>query len=145
MRAWYNIVTERLSSLNDIPLLLFRLILAFGFYGPAMKKVNNIDNIIQWFGSMNYPVPELSAYLAAITESLGVILLALGLGTRFISIPLIIVMLVAIFTVHAGNGFAAGNNGFEIPLYYLLMLFSLLVYGSGKISIDHLIDRKSSL
>ena len=33
---------------------------------------------------------------------------------------LMIVMLVAIFTVHIGNGFAAGDNGFEIPFYYLL-------------------------
>ena len=80
---------------------------------------------------MGYPVPLLSAYLAATTEALGVVLLALGLGTRLISVPLMFTMLVAIFTVHIGNGFNAGDNGFEIPLYYLFMLFVLFVYGSG--------------
>ncbi len=52
------------------------------------------------------------------------------------------VMLVAIFTVHIGNGFAAGDNGFEIPFYYLLMLFSLMAFGAGKYSIDHILKKK---
>ena len=71
----------------------------------------------------------------------GAILLLLGIGTRIISIPLIIVMMVAIFTVHLGNGFEAGDNGFEIPLYYIIMLLTLLIYGGGKISIDFFIKR----
>jgi len=91
---------------------------------------------------MGIPLPTLNAYMAASTEAIGVVLLILGLGTRFISVPLIIVMLVAIFTVHFANGFAAGNNGFEIPLYYLLMLILLLTTGGGKISIDHIIEKK---
>jgi putative oxidoreductase len=71
----------------------------------------------------------------------GVFLLILGLGTRFISIPLMVTMLVAIKTVHWQNGFPAGDNGWEIPFYYLLMLFVLLAFGSGKISVDFLIKR----
>ena len=50
-------------------------------------------------------------------------------------------MVVAIVTVHLGHGFEAGNNGFEIPLYYLIMLFTLLVYGSGKYSLDYLLSK----
>jgi putative oxidoreductase len=114
-----------------------RLILAYGFFTPAKNKWNDIGAIADWFSSMNYPLPTLNAYLAAGAEAAGVVLLALGLFTRVISIPLIIVMLVAIFTVHAGNGFSAGDNGFEIPLYYAIMLFTLLVYGPGKISVDY--------
>jgi len=44
------------------------------------------------------------------------------------------VMIVAITTFHLGNGFEAGTNGFEIPLYYFLMLFSLLIIIPGKFS-----------
>jgi putative oxidoreductase len=51
-------------------------------------------------------------------------------------------MLIAIFTVHIGNGFDAGDNGFEIPLYYILMLLTLITFGAGKFSIDHFISRK---
>lgn len=126
---------------RDIPLLAMRLVLAFGFAGPAMMKWNDIHAVGDWFASMNYPFPYLNAYMAGITEVLGVVLLTLGMGTRLITIPLMVVMLVAIFTVHIGNGFEAGNNGFEIPLYYLIMLFTLFIYGSGKISMDQLIDK----
>ena len=101
-----------------------------------------MQDIVSWFDSMNYPFPFISAYLAAITEMLGVILLALGLFTRLISILLIFIMFVAIFTVHFSNGFEAGNNGFEIPLYYALMLFAIFVVGPGKYSLDYLFFRR---
>ncbi|MCF8235594.1 MAG: redoxin domain-containing protein [Bacteroidales bacterium] len=54
-------------------------------------------------------------------------------------------MVVAITTVHWGNGFNAGDNGFEIPLYYMLMLFVFLANGAGKISVDHLLTKKMKL
>ena len=137
-------VSDRLSGLKDIPLLLIRLVLAFGFWTPAIMKWGNISGIAEWFGSLGIPFPTLNAYLAASTEMAGVVLLTLGLATRFISIPLIITMLVAIITVHMGNGFEAGNNGFEIPLYYILMLLVLMTNGAGKISLDHLIAKRRS-
>ncbi len=130
---------NKFNKLNDLPLLFIRLILAYGFFNPAMMKLKNINSIAEWFGSIGIPFPTLNAYLATGTEVLGVILLTLGLFTRLISIPLIITMIVAIVTVHLESGFEAGNNGFEIPLYYIIMLFTLVVYGSGKISLDHLL------
>ena len=142
MKKTYRSFSSGVSALKDLPLLFFRLILAYGFYQPAMNKLNDFQSIGQWFESMNYPLPMVSAYLAGFTEILGVVLLTLGLGTRIIAIPLMIVMIVAILTVHAGNGFSAGNNGFEIPLYYLLMLFALMVYGSGRISVDAIIGKR---
>ncbi|MHB2149348.1 HvfX family Cu-binding RiPP maturation protein [Calditrichota bacterium LG25] len=141
MKELYLKYKNFIQNLTDLPPLFFRLILSYGFFEPALKKLNNIDSIAQWFASMNYPFPTLNAYLAGITEFSGSILLLLGLGTRLISLPLMFVMLMAIFTVHLGNGFAAGNNGFEIPLYYLLMLFSLTVSGAGKFSLDHVLSK----
>ncbi len=142
MNAFYNRFVKGAEKLRDLPLLLFRLMLAYGFYEPAMSKVNNLSGVAEWFGSMNYPLPGVSAALAMVTELAGVILLALGLGTRLIAVPLMFVMVVAALTVHLPNGFAAGDNGLEIPLYYFLMLFALMVSGSGKISADHLLGRK---
>jgi putative oxidoreductase len=142
MKTIYLKFKEKVEALRDIPLLLIRLVLAYGFWGPAMMKWGNMSGIADWFASMGYPFPLLNAYLAGTTELLGAILLFLGLGTRLISIPLMFTMIVAITTVHLGNGFEAGNNGFEIPLYYLIMLFTLLVYGSGKISVDNIIEKK---
>jgi putative oxidoreductase len=143
MKTLYQKYRNGLEKLRDIPLLLLRLLLAYGFYGPAMRKIQNFEGTAQWFESMNYPFPLFSAYLAGVTELLGVFLLLLGLGTRIISLPLMFVMGVAIFNVHWAGGFAAANNGFEIPLYYLLMLLTLTVFGSGRISVDYLITRFS--
>ncbi|NML57128.1 HvfX family Cu-binding RiPP maturation protein [Chryseobacterium cheonjiense] len=131
------------GKLSDLPLLLIRLILAYGFYNPAMMKLRDINSIADWFSSINIPFPLVNAYLAAGTEISGVVLLTLGLFTRIISIPLMVTMVVAIVTVHWGNGFEAGDNGFEIPLYYLILLFTLIVYGSGRISLDHILFRKN--
>ena len=127
-----------LDSLQSLALLLIRLILAYGFYEPAMNKFSDISSVAAWFGSMEIPLPTLNAYMAAGTELAGVILLTLGIFTRYISFPLMVIMLVAIGTVHLQNGFSAGSNGFEIPLYYLLMLFVLASHGGGKYSLDNL-------
>ena len=137
---YFNSVNS-LENLKSIPLFLLRIVLAIGFFGPAKMKVGNIGGIISWFESINIPMPALNAYMATGTEVLGVILLGLGLGTRIISIPLIITMIVAILTVHLPNGFEAGNNGFEIPLYYMIMLITLVFFGSGKFSVDYLLSK----
>jgi putative oxidoreductase len=133
---------NKASMLKDLSPLFFRLVLAYGFYEPAMNKLADVNAIGEWFKQMELPAPLFQAWLATLTECAGVLLLTLGLGTRIISIPLIITMLVAIKTVHWQNGFAAGNNGFEIPFYYIIMLLSLVFTGSGKISVDYLIYRK---
>ncbi len=134
-------IINYLDKLKDVPPLLFRFVLTYGFYGTAMMKLKNFNGIVEWFGSMGMPLPKLNAFLATGTETAGVVLLFLGLATRIISIPLIIVMIVAIMTVHLGNGFEAGNNGSEIPIYYIFMLLSLLILGPGKISLDALITK----
>ncbi|MBI3139915.1 MAG: DoxX family protein [Sphingobacteriales bacterium] len=139
--AWRRLPVNP-DSLKNILLLLMRLVLAYGFFAPAKMKWSDIGSIADWFGSMGIPAPTLSAYLAAGTEAAGVLMLALGLGTRIISIPLIITMGVAIKTVHWANGFEAGENGFEIPLYYIIMLLTLLVFGPGQWSLDSIIRRK---
>lgn len=135
----YPITRNLLSSGKNVSLLLARLAIAYGFYGPAMKKWSDIDSIATWFGTLGIPFPTLNAYLAASTELLGVVLLTLGLFTRLISIPLMVVMVVAIVTVHLPHGFSAGNNGFEIPLYYFLFLSLFASLGAGKLSLDHLL------
>ncbi|MCD6191706.1 MAG: DoxX family protein [Sulfurimonas sp.] len=142
-----NIYMEfsRLSEYGKSLALLFaRIIVAYGFYEPAMMKWKDIGSVAEWFGSMGIPFPTLNAYMAASTEVLGVVLLTLGLLTRAISIPLIVVMIVAIVTVHLPHGFSAGDNGFEIPLYYMLFLLVFFSHGAGKFSLDRFIFGEKS-
>ena len=133
-----------LSKARSVALLFLRLILAYGFYQPAMNKWNDIEAVAGWFGTLGIPLPTLNAYMAASTELAGVVLLTLGLAVRYISVPLMVVMVVAITTVHLGNGFSAGDNGFEIPLYYFLMLFVLVTHGGGRFSVDALLKKRGT-
>jgi len=142
LRYFYIEIAKFLKHLQSFALLLARLAVAYGFYEPAMMKWSDISATANWFGSIGIPFPTLNAYMAATTEMLGVILLTLGLFTRLISLPMIVIMIVAIVTVHLPHGFSAGDNGFEIPLYYMLFLLIFVSHGAGKFSIDHLIFRE---
>jgi putative oxidoreductase len=142
MKRFLRATIAGLEKGRWLPLLLFRLILAYGFFGTAMAKLQNFGGTASFFQELHIPYPLVSAYLATIFESLGVILLVLGLFTRLISIPLMFIMVVAIITVHWENGFAAGNNGIQIPLMFFLMLLALFILGPGKVSLDGLIKRR---
>ena len=76
-----------------------------------MNKLSGIDGVIQWFGNSEWglglPFPELLAWMATLTELGGAVLLLVGLGVRWVSIPLMVTMLVAVFSVHWHNGWQA--------------------------------------
>jgi uncharacterized membrane protein YphA (DoxX/SURF4 family) len=83
-----------------------------------MEKFNNFEGTVYWFEhSLNIPFPTINAFWATSTEIAGFILLFLGLGTRLISIPLLIVMIVAMFTVHIDNGWLIiGSSGADAEI-----------------------------
>ncbi|MFN6946583.1 MAG: DoxX family protein [Cytophagaceae bacterium] len=80
---------------------------------------------------------EASLILAVFAEFFCSLFIILGLGTRLFSIPLIITMLVAAFIAHSDDPFARK----EMALLYLLIYITLLVFGSGKYSLDALINK----
>ncbi|MDG2272283.1 MAG: DoxX family protein [Halioglobus sp.] len=115
LAQWYYSIHFALFScpkyLQGLAPLALRLYLVPVFWIAGTKKIAGMENTIQWFGNPDWglglPYPTLMAYLAAYTEAVGALMLLIGLATRWISIPLIITMLVAIFVVHWDNGWAA--------------------------------------
>ena len=107
----HKAIFSRLKYLDGLAPLALRLFLVPVFWMAGTQKIAGMENTIEWFGNPDWglglPFPALLAHLAAYTEAIGALLLLLGLATRWISIPLIITMLVAIFAVHWGNGWAA--------------------------------------
>ena len=124
---------------RNLILLGIRVVVAYGFAMPAMMKVNDLAGTAKWFASLHIPLPHLCAYLVSAVESIGLILLVLGFLTRFVSLALACVMVGAIFFVHWEHGFSVANNGFEIPLYYLIFLLIIATHGAGKYSLDYLL------
>jgi len=71
------------------------------------NKLGNFDGIVSWMGSLGLPFPSLMAFLATWAEVIGAIALLLGLAVRWIAVPLMITMLVAMTTVHLDYGWQA--------------------------------------
>jgi putative oxidoreductase len=139
LKDFYLELSVLFNYFQSFSLLFVRLVLAYGFYEPALTKWNNFDATTEWFTSLGIPFASLATLLTASIEIIGVVFLVLGLFTRLISLPLMVILLVATLTVHLSNGFSVLSNGFEIPLYYFLFLSLLLSHGAGKFSLDYLI------
>jgi len=107
LQGWMN-STQAVDFLGPLAL---RLYLVPVFWTAGTNKLDGMDNVIAWFGNPDWglglPFPTLMAWMAVGSEVLGAIALLIGLGTRWFSIPLMVTMLVAIFSVHWKNGWQA--------------------------------------
>lgn len=129
-----------------LPNFAIRILLAYEFWQAGMMKLNGEN----WFASIQdkFPFPfnlvptEISWQLATWTELIGPVLLVLGLGTRFASVSLVILTVVAWVSVHAGKGYNVCDEGYQLPLMYLVLFLPLLFQGAGKLSLDHLLGKK---
>ncbi|MBP9915429.1 MAG: DoxX family protein [Thiobacillaceae bacterium] len=142
-------ITERLNTLlggldmagSWLAPLALRLLLAKEFWDAGVEKFHGRN----WFGDIQdrFPFPfnllpaDLSWQIATWFELIGPIALVLGLGTRFFSVSLSILTLVAIAAVHAGHGYTIAEGGWKLPLIYLVMFLPLILSGPGKLSLDH--------
>jgi uncharacterized membrane protein YphA (DoxX/SURF4 family) len=113
---WAQDLLDRvITTTGFIGPLLLRLYLVPIFWIAGSKKINSIDGTIEWFGNPDWglglPFPALLAWAASLTEAGGAILLLLGLATRWISIPLMATMIVAMVTVHLQYGWLAIAEG----------------------------------
>jgi len=102
------------SSLSFLAPLALRLYLAPVFWIAGMNKVDSFPDIVTWFGNAEWglglPFPEVMAFLATSAEVGGAVLLLLGLGTRWATIPLMFTMFVAMTQVHWHNGWQAVHD-----------------------------------
>ena len=124
----------------DIAILILRVSLA------SLMLVHGIPKLLSLVSGdpVQFPAlvggPEMSLALAVFAEVFCSILILFGLSTRLATIPLIITMLVAVFLIHAADPFT--NK--EVGLLYLVGYIILLIAGSGKISLDHLLMNRAN-
>jgi putative oxidoreductase len=123
----------------DAVVLLIRIVIAAFMITHGYPKLNRLlgGGEIQFADPFGLG-PTISLALVVFSEFLCSIFIGIGLGTRLASIPLIITMAVAAFITHGADPF--GRK--EIALLYLLIYIFLLVVGSRKYSLDHLLYRK---
>lgn len=107
-------ILNKTTCLDFIATLPIRVYLAAVFWTAGYNKFVAFDSTAAWFGNPDWglgmPFPELMAFLAISAEMGGAILLLLGLATRWATIPLMVTMVVAAWTVHWHNGWQAVHD-----------------------------------
>lgn len=131
------------ETTKDLGLLLMRIMLAVVFiYHGQSKLFGGLDGFAGYLASMGVPAPQVSAFLAALSEFGGGLLLLTGLGFRFALWPLVFTMLVAAFAAH-GGAFNVQNGGMEYPLTLGVMVAGLALVGPGSLTAIRLVPGRA--
>ena len=121
--------------------LLVRLFVGYLFIETGWGKLHNLSGFAQRFIGWGIPYPYFSAILSAYTEFIGGWLTVFGLGTRLVSIPMMINMLVAVLKVNLKRVTSIDDFvELDEPLYALAYLW-LLLSGPGGVSVDYFVRR----
>lgn len=137
--------------------LPLRLVVGYGFMEHGYAKLaRGPDSFAAVLDAIGTPAPALLAWATICVELLGGLAILLGVLIPLASIPMAIVLLVAIATVHFPNGFSSikllsvdvagahfGQPGYETDLLYLAALVALVIGGSGPLALDRLLLGKS--
>lgn len=158
----YDVIRAKLNTVGTwLPQLALRLVLAWEFGEAGFEKLHGSN----WFADLMFPFPfnllppDISWGIATFFEIAGAFALVFGVATRFISISLIILTIVAIASVHWPEHWSMfselvkgyrivdeNNDGFgnyKLPALFIVMLFPLLFSGAGKASVDYWIRYKT--
>jgi putative oxidoreductase len=130
--------------------LPLRLIIGYGFMAHGFAKLGRgADHFAAILQALGLPEPTLLSWITIVVEVVGGLAILLGAFVTFASVPMIVILLVAIFTVHLPNGFSSiklqavtlagaqfGQPGYECDLLYIAGLVALMLGGAGPFAVD---------
>ena len=142
-----------LARWAPIPL---RLIVGYGFMEHGFAKLSKgPENLAAILHALSVPAPHFMAWLTILTELVGGLAVLLGAFVPLVSLPMAVLLFVAIFTVHLPYGFSSiklmsvvtgraqfGPPGYEVSLLYLACLAALALGGSGPLTLDDYLRKK---
>jgi putative oxidoreductase len=136
--------------------LPLRLIIGLGFIEHGVAKLTRgADEFIAILQAIGTPFADLLGRATIGVELVGGLMILLGAFVPVATVPMIVVLLVAIFTVHLPNGFSSikllsydamgahfGQPGYETDLLYIAGLLALCAGGAGALSLDRLLTAR---
>jgi putative oxidoreductase len=135
-----------------------RLIVGLGFVEHGYAKLaRGADGFIAILHAIGIPFADLLGWATIVVEILGGLLILFGAFVPVAALPMIVVLLVAVFTVHLPNGFSSiklmsydatgahfGQPGYETNLLYIAGLLALSIGGAGPLSLDGYLSTRRS-
>jgi putative oxidoreductase len=133
---WSRVVAGTLAWAGP---LAVRIVVGWVFLWTGWQKLHFLPRMIENFRSWGIPAPEILTPFASGMEFVGGVMLLFGLLTRFISVPMMIIMLVAIVSAKWDDVDSLQTLlGFEEVSYFVMFAW-LGIAGPGPVSLDHLI------
>lgn len=149
-----NTLKKIFETENDLWLTFFRIVAAFVMFPHGAQKLfgwfdgYGFENTLNFY-SANLGIPAFLGLLNILVESVGAVILALGLFTRVTSFGLLVTMFVAVFFGgHFQYGFfmnwsgSAAGEGFEYHILYSAITLILMIKGGGAYALDSVLISK---
>jgi putative oxidoreductase len=139
----YGYFLKVLNAVQSLFLLAIRVYWGWLFLESGLGKISHIEKVVDYFTELGIPAPSFNAHFNAGLETVGGILLILGLGSRVIAVPLLINMIVAFITAEREafmSFFSESGKFFAADAFpFLLASLLVLIFGPGFLSTDTLI------
>jgi putative oxidoreductase len=126
---------------KNLALLLLRIGVGLIFILAGWGKLTGIENVQGFFGNVGIPMAGIMAWVVAIVEFVGGIMVLIGYKIKLPSLLLAFIMVVAILTVKLGGD--GGFSGMRIDLMLLVTSLALAILGSGGYSVEGMIGKST--
>jgi putative oxidoreductase len=141
LRRWYVQYVHWVSLLQHPLLLACRIYWGATFVQAGFGKLTHLSLYAERFANWHIPAPQFNAVMAGITECVCGSLLIVGAGSRIITVPLIVTMIVAYRTAHVDEVTSVYSFVTAPPFLNLLTCVLVLLFGPGALSVDYLLGR----
>ena len=141
MRTVHERIVSVSRRLTWLPPFLARVSVGLVFVTTGWGKLQNLDQVIEFFRSLGIPAPEYQAPFVAATELSCGLLLVLGLATRIAAVPLVVTMVVAIRTALWTELEGVIDLFGREEYLFIILLAWLVIAGAGAVSLDAIIAR----
>ncbi len=146
VRKVYQRFFEGVDFLLQSPFLLaVRLYWGWQLVQSGWGKLHHLQNVTEYFTTLNLPVPAQMALAISCLEFFGGIFLAVGLLSRLTALALTVNMIMAYVTGdrEALQSIFSDPDKFYAAAPYVFLIASLiiLIFGPGKLSLDTLLER----
>ncbi len=142
----YQKFVDYLDIPKDLFLLFVRVYWGWLFFQAGFGKFTHLDRTTKFFDSLGLPVPEIFAPFIASIETIGGILLILGILSRLTGLVLAGNMFGAFLVAHreALASIISDPNSFYTALPFTFLMASLIVFfcGGGRFSVDYIFKKK---
>lgn len=129
---------------SDLAYLVVRVTVGLTIFWHGWIKVTAMNHagLTGYFAKLGLEPAGLYAYLVPLNETVGALLITIGLFTRPAAVIMIIEFIVLILVVHIPRGYGIAVNGVEAPLLWMAMLVAVALRGGGPWSMDRKIGRE---